>query len=107
MTTKEKQDLMYNLFGIMLTKGIMQDQHNMTSKLKSICKALTTLHNLTDQECDECLLYFFREYAKGCRGQISDSIIQTQFIPTVKNYPSTYDDFLWAASMITACGISK
>lgn len=95
---------MYGIFGIMVSKGIMRDQHDMTSKLKGICKCLQTDHGLTSQECDECLLYFFREYAKGCSVPITDVMIKNQLIPTVNNYPSvSKDDILWGASMIIAC----
>ena len=104
MTTSEKQNLMYSLFGIMVSKGIMRDQQDMTSKLKGICKALTIAHGLTEKESEECLLYFFREYAKGCSVPITDTMIKSQFIPTVRNYPfMSKDDFLWGESMIIAC----
>lgn len=56
MTTSEKKKIMYGIFGIMVSKGIMNNQHDMTSRLKGVLKSLKTIHGLTDQECDECLL---------------------------------------------------
>ena len=104
MTTSEKKKILYGIFGIMVSKGIMNNQHDMTSRLKGVLKSLKTIHGLTDQECDECLLYFFREYAQGCSVPIDDVMIKTQFVPIVKNYPHlSKDDILWGASMIVAC----
>ena len=61
---------MYGIFGIMVSKGIMNNQHDMTSRLKRCSKILKTIHGLTDQECDECLLYFSENTLKVAAFQL-------------------------------------
>jgi hypothetical protein len=100
MTKQEQQRLMINVFGGMMMGGHLKDQRSMTSILKAIHHLLGTQEHLTAQECDDCLLYFFREYAKGCSESISDSYIKANMIPIVKTYPSM--DMMWGLSILSS-----
>ena len=91
---------MFNVFGGMMVGGHFQNQEKMASILKAIHYLLGTQENLTVQECDNCLLYFFQEYAKGCSQPLSDSFIKTNIIPIVKNFP--YMDLAWGKSILMA-----
>jgi hypothetical protein len=91
---------MYNVFGGMMMGGHFQNQQKMASILKAIHYLLGTQEHLSPQECDNCLLYFFQEYAKGCSQPISDSYIKTTMIPVVKNYPNM--DIECGMSILTA-----
>ena len=104
MTQQQQQSLMYKIFGGMMMGGHFQNQQKMVSILKAIHHLLETQEHLSSQECDNCLLYFFREYAKGCSQPISDSYIRTNMIPIVKNYPSM--DIAWGASILMAAKIN-
>ena len=100
MTQQQQKHLMYNVFGGMMMGGHFQNQQKMASILKAIHFLLGTQEHLSPQECDNCLLYFFQEYAKGCSQPISDSYIKTNMIPVVKNYPNM--DIAWGMSILTA-----
>ena len=88
MSLQEQKRLMNNVFGSMMMGGHFSDQRNMISILKAIHHLLGTQENLSTIECDNCLLYFFQEYAKGCSQPITDSYISTNMIPTVKSFPA-------------------
>lgn len=88
MTELQQKCLMQNIFGMMLVNGDLNNQHRMTSLLKAIYTLLGTQENLTSQEQDNCLLYFFREYAQGCNHPIDDLYIRANMIPIVKRYPN-------------------
>jgi hypothetical protein len=98
MTQQEQKRLMTNVFGAMMVGGHYKDQRKMTSILKAIHHLLGTQEHLSAQECDDCLLYFFQEYAKGCSESITDSYIKANMIPIVKAYPSM--DMTWGLSLL-------
>lgn len=101
MTKQQQQRLMYNVFGSMMVRGYFKDQQKMVAVLKAIHYLLGSMEGLSVQECDDCLLYFFQEYAKGCRGQsITDSYIKMNMIPVVKDFP--YVDMEWGMSILIA-----
>ena len=97
MNTQQQKRLMLNIFGSMMMGGHFRNPYKMTGILKGIYLLLSKSANLTTQECDNCLLYFFQEYAKGCSNPISDYDIRTIMIPSVKNY--TEPDHLTALSL--------
>lgn len=88
MTQQEQKLLMDNVFSSMMAGGYFRDQKKMASILKAIYYLLGTQENLSSQECDNCLLYFFQKYADGCSQPITDSYIRTNMIPIVKNFPT-------------------
>jgi hypothetical protein len=98
MTQQEQKRLMNNVFGGMMMGGHFRDQRKMIGILKAIHYLLETQENLSVQECDNCLLYFFQEYAKGCREPISDAYIKSNMIPLVKNFPSM--NLQWGLSIL-------
>lgn len=100
MTQQQQQSLMFNVFGGMLGGGHFSDQGKMASILKAIHHLLKTQEGLSPQECDDCLLYFFREYGKGCSQPLSDSFIRANMIPVVLGYPTM--DLMWGSSILLA-----
>lgn len=100
MNTEQQKKLMMNIFGSMMMGGHFKNQHQMTSELKAIYYLLMEREGLSPQECDDCLLYFFREYSKGCTPAISDTDIKEILVPTIKNYGRM--DIISGASLIIA-----
>ena len=88
MTESQQKCLMQNIFGMMLANGDFNNQHRMAELLKAIYTLLGTQENLSCQERDNCLLYFFRKYTHGCNFLIDDAYIRANMIPVVKNYPN-------------------
>jgi hypothetical protein len=103
MTQQQQKTLMYDIFGGMMMGGYFHNQHKMVSVLKAIYHLLGTQEKLTPQECDNCLLYFFQEYAKGCNQPISDSYIRSNMIPIVKEYQNM--DLALGVSILMAAKI--
>lgn len=100
LSTEQQKRLMFNIFGGMMTGGHFTNQQQMVRELKAVHYLLGSQEKLTPTECDNCLLYFFREYAKGCSQPLSDDYIRRNLIPTVKNFRSM--DLMWGASLILA-----
>lgn len=100
MTQSEQKRIMYDVFGCMMMGGHLFNERKMTTILKAIHHILHTQEKLSIPECDDCLLYFFQEYAKGCSEPISESYIRANMIPTVKNCP--YMDVLTGASILSS-----
>lgn len=98
MTIQEQKRLMYNVFGGMMMGGHFKNQQKMISILKAIHYLLNTQEKLTLPECDNCLFYFFEEYAKGCSQPIPDSYIRNNMIPIVKSFPQM--DLQWGMSIL-------
>lgn len=111
MTTIEQQALMHKLFELMMASGHLNNQDQMAKELKAIYSLLATRYSLSISECDNCLLYFFRDYSLGCSSPLSDSFIRTNMIPTVKNYPAMDIDagkeLLLSASMFAQSGVDR
>lgn len=103
MTTQQQKKLMYNIFGAMMTGGHFDNQQQMAKELKAIHYLLKEQEGLSEQECDNCLLYFFQEYGKGCSQPLTDSLIKENMIPIIKNFGSM--DVAWGLSLITAAKI--
>lgn len=98
MNKEQQRKLMLNIFYSMMMGGHFKNQHQMTSELKAIYYLLMEREGLSPQECDDCLLYFFREYSKGCTPAISDTDIKEILVPTIKNYGRM--DIISGASLI-------
>lgn len=98
MTEQQQKKLMHAVFMMMMTGGQLQNQIQMTKTLKGLHFILGQQEGLSPQECDDCLLYFFKEYAMGCSAPLSDSYIKTNMITTVKNFASM--DIARAASLL-------
>ena len=77
---------MQSIFGVMMIEGYLEKQVQMAMVLKAIHYLLRTQENLSEHECDDCLLYFFREYAQGCAQPISDTYIKSKMIPVIKGF---------------------
>lgn len=86
MTTTEQQAIMRKIFEMMMATGHFNNQDQMAKELKAIHFLLGTRFGLSADECDNCLLFFFREYSLGCATPLTDSVIRANMIPTVKNY---------------------
>lgn len=100
MTQLEQQKLMYNIFGIMMTQGHFDDEQQMIKELKAVHYLLGQQEHLTPADRDNCLLYFFREYGKGCTQPLSDTYIRQNLIPAVKHNRDM--DLSWGLSLIIA-----
>lgn len=100
MTTNEQKRLMHSIFMTMMTGGQLSNQQMMAKILKGVYVLLGSQEGLSTDECDNCLLYFFQDYSKGCSRPLPDSYIKTNMIPIVKNFGSA--DIAWGASLITA-----
>lgn len=111
MTTSEQQALMHKLFELMMASGHLNNQDQMAKELKAIHSLLSTRYSLSISECDNCLLYFFRDYSLGCSSPLSDSFIRTNMIPTIKNYPAMDIDagkeLLLSASMFAQSSVDQ
>ena len=56
---------MHAVFMYMMTNGMLRNQMQMASALKSIVSILETTGEISSSEKDECLLCFFQEYSQG------------------------------------------
>lgn len=83
MNTSKQQHFMRSLFMFMMTNNMLSDHRLMSTALKSVVHILSEKNLIHGYEKDECLLYFFREYAYGCTPKPSDSEIRTSMIPVV------------------------
>lgn len=100
MNEVEQKKIMRSIFGVMMTGGHFKNQLQMAKELKAIYFLLETQEHLSDFERDNCLYYFFREYARGCNQLISDSYIRNNMIPVIKNFESM--DLTAGASLLFA-----
>ena len=96
--------MMQSIFGAMMVGGHLRNQSQMAKELKAIHYLLKTQEHLSEQECDDCLFYFFKEYIQGCSQPISDSYIKTNMIPIIKNFNSM--DLLAGLSLLEAAKIN-
>lgn len=86
MNTEKQQHFMRSLFMFMMTNSMLSNHRLMATTLKSVVHVLSETNLIRGYEKDECLLYFFREYACGCTPKPSDSEIRTSMIPVVHQY---------------------
>lgn len=86
MNTAKQQQFMRSLFMFMMTNKMLSNHHFMTTALKSVVYVLNGSNLIRENEKDECLLYFFREYACGCNPKPSDSEIRASMIPVVHQH---------------------
>ena len=100
MNETQQKKIMSSIFGIMMVKGHLRNQTQMAKELKAIHYLLKKQENLSDQESDNCLDYFFKEYAQGCTQPISASYIRNNMIPIIKNFDSM--DLTAGASLLLA-----
>lgn len=96
----KQEKIMQSIFGAMMIGGHLRNQVQMAKELKAIHYLLKTQENLSEQECDNCLFYFFKEYVQGCGQPISDAYIKNNMIPIVKNFSSM--DLIAGASLLNA-----
>ena len=83
MDSNKQKKFMHAVFMYMMTKGMFNNQRQMVTALKSVVTILETEGEISSQEKDDCLLYFFQEYAQGCSTPLSDSHIKSSMIPIV------------------------
>lgn len=83
MDSSKQKRFMHAVFMYMMTKGMLSNQMQMVTALKSVVSILETQGEITSREKDECLLYFFQEYSQGCSSPLSDSYIKSSMIPVV------------------------
>lgn len=95
---------MYNIFMTMMTGGHFSNEQKMVSELNGVYHLLGSQEHLTSIECDTCLLYFFREYSKGCSRPLTDDYIKRNLIPVVKNYPDF--DLIGAISLMAVAKLN-
>lgn len=77
---------MHGVFMFMMSNGYFKNQHLMATALKSVIHILGQSNGLSKTEQDNCLLYFFEEYALGCSQPMSESYIRSAMIPVVNNW---------------------
>ena len=70
----------------MMCNGFFDNQQKMATALKSIIHILGNAHGLTTTELDNCLVYFFEDYAQGCSQPMPESYIRSSLIPVVNNW---------------------
>lgn len=100
MNETQQKRIMLSIFGAMMFGGHFRNETQMLRELKAIHYLLKTQEHLSDQESDNCLFYFYKEYSKGCRQPLSDSYIRNMLIPNVKNFESM--DLIAGASLLLA-----
>ena len=83
MDSRKQQKFMHAVFWHMMTNGMLRNQLQMASALKSVVSILEIQREITSTEKDDCLLFFFQEYSKGCSSPLSDSYIKNSMIPIV------------------------
>ena len=100
MDETQQKRIMLSIFGAMMFGGHFRNESRMLRELKAIHYLLRVQEHLSDQESDNCLFYFYKEYSKGCRQPISDSYIRKILITIVKNFESM--DLIAGASLLLA-----
>ena len=98
MDSNKQKKFMRAVFMYMMTKGMFNNQTQMVTALKSVVTILETQGEISSREKDDCLLYFFQEYAQGCPTSLSDSYIKSSMIPIV--YQHGKIDMLLGSSII-------
>lgn len=83
MDSNKQKKFMRAVFMYMMTKGMFNNQTQMVTALKSVVTILETQGEISSREKDDCLLYFFQEYAQGCPTPLTDSYIKSSMIPIV------------------------
>ena len=86
MNTAMQQRFMRSLFMFMMTNNMLNNHRLMATALKSVVHVLSETNLINGNDKDECLLYFFREYAGGCNPKPSDSDIRASMIPVVHQH---------------------
>ena len=86
MSASEQKKVMYGVFMFMMNNGYFVNQKMMATALKSVIHILGNAHGLSKTEQDNCLVYFFEEYAKGCSQPMPESYIRSSLIPIVHNW---------------------
>ena len=86
MNTATQQRFMRSLFMFMMTNNMLNNHRLMATALKSVVHVLSETNLINGNDKDECLLYFFREYACGCTPKPSDSEIRASMIPVVHQH---------------------
>lgn len=86
MNTAKQLHFMRSLFMFMMTNNMLSNHRLMATALKSVVHVLSETNLIHGYEKDECLLYFFREYACGCTPKPSDSEIRASMIPVVHQH---------------------
>lgn len=77
---------MHGVFMFMMCNGYFENQQQMATALKSVIHILGNAHGLSKTELNNCLVYFFEEYAQGCSQPMSESYIRSSLIPVVNNW---------------------
>ena len=103
MNETQQIKIMRSIFSAMMVGGHLNNQMQMAKELKAIHYLLKEQEHLSEQERGNCLFYFFKEYALGCKPPISDLYIRNNMIPIIKNFDSmdleTGSSLLLAAKM--------
>ncbi len=100
MNEDQQKKVMRSIFGAMMVGGHLNNQMQMAKELKAIHYLLKEQEHLSEQERDNCLFYFFKEYAQGCKPPISDSYIINNMIPIIKDFGSM--DLITGSSLLLA-----
>ena len=100
MNEDQQKKVMRSIFGAMMVGGHFNNQMQMAKELKAIHYLLKEQEHLSEQERDNCLFYFFKEYAQGCKPPISDSYIINNMIPIIKDFGSM--DLITGSSLLLA-----
>lgn len=74
-------------------------QKELLAILKGVIVLLADKENLSKEEQEECLMYFWKEYNMGATTPMSDSYIRNTLIPIVMSYSET--DIAWALTILT------
>ena len=88
MNETQQIKIMRSIFSAMMVGGHLNNQMQMAKELKAIHYLLKEQEHLSEQERDNCLFYFFKEYALGCKPPISDLYIRNN--RHIENYMVIY-----------------
>lgn len=73
-------------------------QEELLAILRGVIELLTDQENLSKEEQEICLMYFWQEYNMGASTPMTDSYIKNTLIPIVLTYPQV--DMEWALTIL-------
>jgi hypothetical protein len=96
---KEKlKNLMHACFMYLLSDGSLSSEKKTFNALRSILEAMVIHDNLSEDDYEECIVYFYEDYSKGCNSPIPETYVRETLVPAIKNYG--HPDLLLGASIL-------
>ncbi len=78
--------MMHACFMYLMTNGTLHNERKTFNALKSILELMTTGENLSDVEYENCIVYFYDDYSKGCESPIPELYVRQILVPAIKKY---------------------